>query len=95
MKNEEGKIIKYCSCGYSSDKGEGDALKERGKSVKDNIEIIEKDDATEALPIVDAECPKCGNGKARFWMIQTRASDEPETKFMRCTKCNYTWRDYK
>ncbi|MBI2112883.1 transcription factor S, partial [Candidatus Woesearchaeota archaeon] len=25
---------------------------------------------------------------------QTRGADEPETRFFRCTKCNYTWREY-
>ena len=37
---------------------------------------------------------ECGLGKARFWLVQTRASDEPETKFFKCEKCKHTWRDY-
>ncbi|MBI2108536.1 transcription factor S, partial [Candidatus Woesearchaeota archaeon] len=31
---------------------------------------------------------------AYFWLVQTRAGDEPETKFLRCEKCSHTWRDY-
>jgi len=27
-------------------------------------------------------------------MIQTRAADEPPTRFYRCTKCGHTWREY-
>ncbi|PJB94591.1 transcription factor S, partial [Candidatus Pacearchaeota archaeon CG_4_9_14_0_8_um_filter_35_24] len=25
----------------------------------------------------------------------TRAADESETKFYRCTKCDHTWREYR
>ncbi|MEK6946569.1 MAG: transcription factor S, partial [Nanoarchaeota archaeon] len=31
---------------------------------------------------------------AYFWLVQTRAGDEPETKFLKCEKCGHTWRDY-
>jgi len=41
------------------------------------------------------ECPKCGNREAYVWMMQTRAADEPPTRFYRCTKCGYTWREYE
>ncbi|PIO07920.1 transcription factor S, partial [Candidatus Pacearchaeota archaeon CG10_big_fil_rev_8_21_14_0_10_35_219] len=32
---------------------------------------------------------------AYFWTMQTRAADESETKFYRCTKCDHTWREYR
>ena len=47
------------------------------------------------LPISDADCPKCGNKKAYWWVQQTRGGseeDEVDTQFLRCTKCNHTWR---
>jgi len=50
---------------------------------------------TEVLPIVSEKCKKCKNDKAYFWTIQTRAGDESETKFFKCVKCAYTWRDYQ
>jgi len=53
------------------------------------------DKQLESLPTTKAECTKCGNKEAHFWFVQTRASDEPPTKFFRCTKCSYTWRDYQ
>ena len=40
------------------------------------------------------ECEKCGNKEAFYWQIQTRAGDEPMTRFYRCTKCKETWREY-
>ncbi|RLG10996.1 MAG: transcription factor S, partial [Thaumarchaeota archaeon] len=39
-------------------------------------------------------CPKCGNREAYYWAVQTRSADEPMTRFFRCTKCGYTWREY-
>jgi len=46
------------------------------------------------LPTVKTECPKCGNNLAYVWQVQTRGSDESSTQFFRCTKCNFTFREY-
>ncbi len=46
-------------------------------------------------PIVEIECPVCKNKHAYFWTSQTRSSDESETKFYRCVKCNHSWRKYR
>jgi DNA-directed RNA polymerase subunit M len=46
------------------------------------------------LPTVRIECPKCGNNLAYVWQVQTRGADESSTQFLRCTKCNYTFREY-
>lgn len=42
----------------------------------------------------NTDCPKCGQKKIIFWTEQTRASDEPPTRFYKCINCNYTWREY-
>jgi len=63
---------------------------EAGKSV----EIIDSDEELKAMPIMKVECPKCHNHEAYFWEVQTRAADEPATKFQKCTKCKHVWRDY-
>lgn len=47
-----------------------------------------------ALPTTTAECPKCGYDKAYWWMVQTRSADEAPTRFFRCVKCGYVWREY-
>lgn len=49
----------------------------------------------EVYPIVEKTCKKCKNKTAYFWTMQTRASDEAETKFFKCTKCEFTWREYE
>ena len=66
-------------------------LKEKTKQ-KEIVAVVDKEVNT--MPLIDAECSKCGHSKAFFWTLQTRAADEPETKFMRCEKCKHTWRDY-
>ncbi len=91
-KKEESKKIMACSCGYKATDVETTKLKEVVEEEKE-MEIIEED-KNQTLPLIEAICPKCGHDKAYFWMIQTRASDEPETKFFRCEKCKHTWRDY-
>lgn len=60
---------------------------------KNKVAVIKKEMNT--LPIVVERCRKCGNDKAYFWTIQTRAGDEAETKFFKCTKCDHTWREYR
>lgn len=59
---------------------------------KERVEVV--DTNIEVNPKVDVECPKCGHMKAYFWTLQTRASDEGETRFYECVKCKHRWRDY-
>ncbi len=74
------------------------------KSIEEKKEIVEEakekemiviSSNAENLPVDDSVvCPKCGNTGA-YWMLQqTRAADEPETRFYICTKCGYRWREY-
>jgi DNA-directed RNA polymerase subunit M len=61
---------------------------------KEAVEII-NEEADNVYPLVQMECPQCKHKKAFFWASQTRASDEPETKFYKCEKCKHTWRKYR
>lgn len=62
---------------------------------KESIAVIGKEEQKlRTLPTVRVECPKCGNNLAYAWQVQTRGSDESSTQFFRCTKCNYTFREY-
>lgn len=89
-KEIEGKKVLACSCGYSE--GSTSAKIQEKVEKKAGVEVVDKD--YETLPTTEEKCPKCGHGTAHFWEIQTRASDEPATKFLRCEKCKHTWRDY-
>lgn len=59
---------------------------------KAEVEVVSEDEET--LPTTEATCEKCGHETAYFWLQQTRAGDEPETKFLKCAECKHTWRDY-
>ena len=91
-KTKNNKRVIECSCGYKEK--DFSKLKKITEVVKEEkgVEVVEKE--IEILPITDEECPKCKHEKAYFWTIQTRAGDEPETKFLKCEKCKYIWRDY-
>ena len=81
----------YCSCGFSSKEIDKTEIREKVESSEKNVEVIEED--VEAYPVTTATCNKCGNNEAYYWLVQTRAGDEPATKFLKCTKCKHTWRD--
>ncbi len=62
------------------------------KEIK-RAEIIENENLDEQA-FEDIKCPKCGKKRVISWIEQTRASDEPPTRFYKCTNCGYTWREY-
>ena len=80
-------------CSYSTKEKIKIVSSEKIDERKEVAVISDKD--PQALPIVVEVCQKCNNNKAYFWTIQTRAGDESETKFFKCTKCKHTWRDYQ
>jgi transcription factor S len=91
-KKDGNKKSLVCSCGYKSI-GEATKITEAVTKKSADIAVIDKDKPN-ILPKTKTNCEKCGNKEAFFWTMQTRAGDEPETKFLKCTKCNHTWRDY-
>lgn len=91
-KKEGSKVVVCCtSCKYKAKDFKEEKQVDKRKE-EQKVEVVSDDDET--LPIEKAECPECGNDEAYFWMLQTRASDEPETRFYKCTKCKKIWREY-
>ncbi len=80
------------SCGKSSKVKGSVVVKEAILDDDERLEVVDKD--IDVNPEVEEECPKCGSKKAKFWTLQTRASDESETRFFECKKCNHRWREY-
>jgi len=81
------------SCGYVEKSGKMDGYKVVKKAMGEKeITILEKSES--ALPTTRARCPSCGYDTAYWWIKQTRAGDEPSTRFYRCVKCGKVWREY-
>ena len=92
VKKEKGKKFLKCeNCGYTTKDLDSASITEEVKSESKPVDVVEESDET--LPLTEAECPKCGHNRAFYWLVQTRAGDESETKFLKCEKCGYTWRD--
>lgn len=86
-------MCRNCNKSYRVEKGDVPKFKEKiSHGIQDVIPVVDKQ--SRMLPVTKLECPECGHGEAVWWTQQTRASDEPETRFYRCTKCGKTWREY-
>lgn len=83
-------ILKCSKCGYVENNS---SAGEKIQTTSSTFNILEKEEKT-TLPTIEIPCEQCDNNKAVWWMLQTRSVDEPTTQFYRCTKCNYTWRNY-
>ena len=92
-KREGSKKSLVCSCGYRGNIGDAAKLTESIAKKGKDVEVIDQENPS-ILPKTKAECEKCGHREAYFWTAQTRAGDEPETKFLKCAKCGHIWRDY-
>ena len=80
-------------CNYSSKSKV--VLKTSEKINEKNKGVVISKETASVHPIVNEKCKKCSHGEAYFWTVQTRSSDESETKFFRCIKCEHTWREYR
>jgi DNA-directed RNA polymerase subunit M len=87
-------VLECTSCGYTDSKTPETPIVDVKKEKTKKVEIIDPVKVDENLPTTDAVCEKCNNDTAFYWLVQTRAADESQTKFLRCTKCGHTWRDY-
>ncbi|UCH31425.1 MAG: transcription factor S [Candidatus Bathyarchaeota archaeon] len=101
-KKQKGKnVVWVCSkCGFrrkveGEDKAVVPLVVKNSEPFEEPIAVIgKKEQKLRTLPTVRIECPKCGNNLAFAWQVQTRGSDESSTQFFRCTKCNFTFREY-
>lgn len=94
------KVVFYLlcpKCGYKKQTEDKPSVipKAIDHSSNESIAIISRvEQKLRTLPTVRIECPKCRNNTAYAWQVQTRGTDESSTQFFRCTKCNYTYREY-
>jgi transcription factor S len=91
-----GSVIIGKACARCDYKTEEEVRLETSQKITLKKEVaVVTDGENEINPIVEIICPKCQNKEAFFWTKQTRAGDEAETKFYKCTKCKHTWREYR
>jgi len=90
---DKGKESKCMGCSY---KTKNKVKIETSETIEKSPEIgVITDRDTDVFPVTNAVCIKCDNKEAYFWTSQTRAGDEAETRFFRCTNCKHTWREYR
>ncbi len=97
MYPEEGHLVcRRDGCGFTRDLTEEDNILSRVISTSQERppEPLILEEVVETLPRTRIECPKCGHFEATWYLRQTRAADEPETRIYRCAKCSHTWREY-
>lgn len=99
-KDEKASLTLVCpKCGFKKQELPNKVETKIGKVIQHNpqqfVAVIGKEEQKlRTLPTVRIECPKCENKTAYVWQVQTRSADESSTQFLRCTKCNHTFREY-
>jgi DNA-directed RNA polymerase subunit M len=95
-KKEKKTILLVCQgCGFVKKPNEEELLiRSSTKKGKGVIPVIDEEAEKAKLSSINVDCPKCKFPEALWWMVQTRGVDEPMTRFFRCKKCDYTWREY-
>lgn len=92
----KGKKVIGCSCGYVAEDAKTTISEKSKLSGEQRTEgIADATGSSDVRPIVAERCPKCGHEEAYSWEVQTRASDEPATRFFECKKCKNKWREYR
>ncbi|MEM0001416.1 MAG: transcription factor S [Desulfurococcaceae archaeon] len=99
-RKEGGKSYMVCTrCGYMEEVANAPSLKVSSRiehSAKDKTIVVNEETDLSKLPITrEVTCKKCGAHEAYYWVLQTRAADEPPTRFYKCVKCGYVWREYE
>ena len=87
-------VCKRCGKKIEMTKKKGESLLVSKTEQKERILTVIEEEEAAGLPTTKSRCPECGNDTAYWWLRQLRSADESEVRFFRCTKCNFTWREY-
>lgn len=86
-------VFKCKKCGHTSIIKKTDNISFKTE-IRDKEVTILEGEINEGLPTTEVLCIECKNKIAYWWLRQLRSADESETRFFKCTKCSYTWREY-
>lgn len=87
-------VFKCRKCGFTTEVDKKDSSLSFKSEIDDHDVTILEGEVQEGLPTTEVMCPECKNRTAYWWLRQLRSADESETRFFKCTKCAYTWREY-
>ena len=65
------------------------------KNLKHLTEVVEDEGGKGDLRVGDIRCPRCDKNEIFVILMQTRSSDEPETKVCTCKNCGKKFREYQ
>ena len=65
------------------------------KNLKHLTEVVEDEGGKGVLRVGDIRCTKCDMNEIFVILMQTRSSDEPETKVCTCKNCGKKFREYQ
>ena len=69
-------------------------IEDTNETKVEEVPVFTMEETTE-FPVTKVFCPNCQKETEAYWaMQQTRASDEPPTRFYRCRVCNHVCREY-
>ena len=94
-------VMKCRNCGKIHD-ADGESLKfseEKEEDPMDRLNVSSSDDKETIRATTKKVCPNCSENEDdekehEWWMEQTRASDEPPTRFYECTECGNVHKEY-
>ena len=92
LMHRDGNELVCRRCGYRTAAEKTKDERIETKPEEKEIAVFEGD--LDTLPRTKITCPSCGHDEAWWYMRQTRAADEPTTRFYICTKCKHVWREY-
>lgn len=100
-KNDGESQMKCRSCGEVHEEVEGDykVTEEKEEDPMDRLNVSSEEDQENTLPEMQKECPNCSDNPEDekthgWWMEQTRASDEPPTRYYKCIECGNVHKEY-
>jgi len=90
---EDGKFLFCRKCNEKHVLREDIVFSSVSEKKEKEVTVIDGDESN--FPVTKILCPQCETMEDAEWtMQQTRAADEPPTRFYRCKKCNMVWREY-
>ena len=93
MRPVDGKL-RCKRCGYELEVEDATDMQKTVAMTDKEITIVDEEDDIPTMPTTNVRCPECGHDVAEWWLRQLRSADESETRFFRCVKCKFTWREY-